>query len=47
MFRIVAIFNIQGAQSLPIKDHTDAQKYNVHLTVVWKLMRNESVTVAL
>lgn len=47
MFSIVAIFNIPGAQRLPIKDNTNAQKYNVHLTVVWTLMRNESVIVSL
>ena len=40
MFSIAAIFNTQGAQSLPIKDDTNVQKYNVHV-------RNGSIIVAL
>lgn len=41
MFSIVAIFNFQGAQSMPVKDDTDEQKYNERLTVVWKWMQNK------
>lgn len=36
MFSIVSIFKIQGPQSLPIKDHTDALKYSLWLKVVDK-----------